>query len=161
MWSPCSPRDSQESSSAPKFKSISTSMLSLLYAPNLTCFLKRKSFSFWWSQIYQNLSFIDHTFSIILKKSLPNSKSQRFFSSVISYSFVLILSPVVHFKWIFVSSILWGLCSCSVLLFFLHVDSQCLTTICWKDFSLIESPSHFHKSKEKNKYHILMHTCGI
>ena len=31
VGSPCSPRDSQESSSAPQFKSISSSMLSLLY----------------------------------------------------------------------------------------------------------------------------------
>ena len=34
--SPCSPRDSQESSPAPKFKSINTLALSLLYDPTLT-----------------------------------------------------------------------------------------------------------------------------
>ena len=34
-WSPCSPRDSQESSLAPQFESISSSMLSLLYGPTL------------------------------------------------------------------------------------------------------------------------------
>ena len=33
-WSPCSPRDSQESSSAPQFKSINSSLLSLPYGPN-------------------------------------------------------------------------------------------------------------------------------
>ena len=32
VWSPCSPRDSQESSPAPQFESISSSALSLLYA---------------------------------------------------------------------------------------------------------------------------------
>ena len=35
-WSPCSPRDSQESSLAPQFKSINSSAVSLLYGPTLT-----------------------------------------------------------------------------------------------------------------------------
>ena len=34
--SPCSPRDSQESSPTPQFKSINSSVLSLLYGPTLT-----------------------------------------------------------------------------------------------------------------------------
>ena len=34
--SPCSPRDSQESSPTPQFKSIISSMLSFLYSPTLT-----------------------------------------------------------------------------------------------------------------------------
>ena len=33
VWSPCSPRDYQESSLAPQFKSINSSVLSLLYGP--------------------------------------------------------------------------------------------------------------------------------
>ena len=36
VWSPCSPRDSQESSPASQFESISSSALSLLYGPTLT-----------------------------------------------------------------------------------------------------------------------------
>ena len=36
VWSPYSPRDSQESSPTPHFKSINSSMLSLLYDPTLT-----------------------------------------------------------------------------------------------------------------------------
>ena len=36
VWSPCSPRDSQESSPTPQFKSIDSSVLSLLYDPTLT-----------------------------------------------------------------------------------------------------------------------------
>ena len=36
VGSPCSPRDSQESSPTPQFKSISYSALSLLYGPTLT-----------------------------------------------------------------------------------------------------------------------------
>ena len=36
LWSPYSPRDSQESSPAPQFESISSSALSLLYGPTFT-----------------------------------------------------------------------------------------------------------------------------
>ena len=36
VWSPCSPRDSQESSLKPKFKSINFLVLSFLYGPTLT-----------------------------------------------------------------------------------------------------------------------------
>ena len=35
-WSPCSPRDSQESSPTPQFKSINSSAISLLHSPTLT-----------------------------------------------------------------------------------------------------------------------------
>ena len=35
-WSPCSPRDSRESSPTPQFKSINSSVLSFLYSPTLT-----------------------------------------------------------------------------------------------------------------------------
>ena len=35
-WIPCSPRDSQESSPTPQFKSINSSALSFLYSPTLT-----------------------------------------------------------------------------------------------------------------------------
>ena len=36
VWSPCSPRDSQESSPTPQFKSINSSVLSLPYGPTFT-----------------------------------------------------------------------------------------------------------------------------
>ena len=36
LWSPCYPRDPQESSPAPQFKSINFLALSLLYGPTLT-----------------------------------------------------------------------------------------------------------------------------
>ena len=36
VGSPCSPRDSQESSPTPQFKSINSSALSFLYSPTLT-----------------------------------------------------------------------------------------------------------------------------
>ena len=36
VWSPCSPRDSQESSPVPQFETINSLVLSLLYGPTLT-----------------------------------------------------------------------------------------------------------------------------
>ena len=39
LGSPCSPRDSQESSPTPQFKSFSSSVLSFLYSPTLTSIL--------------------------------------------------------------------------------------------------------------------------
>ena len=50
IWSPCSPRDSQESSPAPQFKSISSSVLSL-YGPALTSicdYWKNRDLVFLW-----------------------------------------------------------------------------------------------------------------
>ena len=44
VWSPCSPRDSQESSLTPQFKSINFLVLSFLYGPNLTWLLENHSF---------------------------------------------------------------------------------------------------------------------
>ena len=35
-WSPCHPRDSQESSPTPQFKTVNSSALSFLYSPTLT-----------------------------------------------------------------------------------------------------------------------------
>ena len=47
VWSPCRPRDSQQSSVTPQFKSISSSALSFLYGPTLTSmhdYWKNRSF---------------------------------------------------------------------------------------------------------------------
>ena len=41
FWSPCCPRDTQESSPAPQFENINSSALSLLYGPALTWLLER------------------------------------------------------------------------------------------------------------------------
>ena len=49
VGSPCRPRDSQESSPAPQFKSINSSALSLLHGPTLTCihdYWKNHSFDY-------------------------------------------------------------------------------------------------------------------
>ena len=50
VGSPCSPRDSQESSPAPHFKSINSLALSFLYSPTLTSIhdhWKNHSFDYW------------------------------------------------------------------------------------------------------------------
>ena len=36
VWSPCSPKDSKESSPTPQFKTINSSVLNFLYSPTLT-----------------------------------------------------------------------------------------------------------------------------
>ena len=47
VWAPCSPRDTQESFSAPQFESINSLACSLLYGPTLTSILDyRKNHSF-------------------------------------------------------------------------------------------------------------------
>ena len=49
VWSPCSPRNSQESSLTPQFKSINSSVLSLLHSPTLTFirdYWKKHSFDY-------------------------------------------------------------------------------------------------------------------
>ena len=62
VWSPCSPRDSQESSPAPQFESINSSALSLLYDPTLTSVYDywknyRFDYGFWLlSQFFNMLS---------------------------------------------------------------------------------------------------------
>ena len=47
LWSPCDPRDSQESSPAPQFESINSLVFSLFHGPSLTSihgYLKNHSF---------------------------------------------------------------------------------------------------------------------
>ena len=76
VWSPCSLRDSQESSPAPQFKSINCSVLSLLYGPVLT------SINDYWKIIALSiLTFVDkmlslffNTLSRFVIAFLPRSK---------------------------------------------------------------------------------------
>jgi len=49
VWSPCSPRDSQESSPASQFESINSLALSLLYGPILACSLWSHTYMQWLS----------------------------------------------------------------------------------------------------------------
>ena len=73
IWSPCSPRDSQESSPTPKFKTISSLAFSFLYSPTLTSipdYWKNHSFDqtdLCWQSFLKMLSRLAIT-------SLPQSK---------------------------------------------------------------------------------------
>ena len=52
VGSPCSSRDSQESSPTPQFKSINSSVLSFLYSPNLTSIHEHwKNYSLDWTDL--------------------------------------------------------------------------------------------------------------
>ena len=76
VWSPCSPRNSQESSPAPQFKSINSSALSLLYGPALI------SVHDYW----KNYSF-DYKDLCYQTKSLLFNMLSRFVVALISPSF--------------------------------------------------------------------------
>ena len=63
VWSPCCPRDSQESSPAQKFESINPSAFSLLYGPTLTSvhdYWKNHGFDFTWSKMLMFWKFISN-----------------------------------------------------------------------------------------------------
>ena len=59
VWSPCSPRDSQESSRTPQFKSINSSAFSLLSGPTLT------SIHDSWANYYLCISFGEMSIQIL------------------------------------------------------------------------------------------------
>ena len=76
-WSPCSLRDSQESSSTPQFKSISSSVLSLLYGPTLhiyTWLLKKTIALTIWIFVDKVMSLLFNMLSWFVIAFLPRSK---------------------------------------------------------------------------------------
>ena len=77
VWSPCSPRDSQESSPTPQFKSINSLALSLLYGPVLTsihdCW-KNHSFEYTYLLFCKVMYLLFNVLSILVIAFLPRSK---------------------------------------------------------------------------------------
>ena len=76
FWSPCTPRDSQESSPAPQCKSISSSMLSFLYGSTPTFihdYWKNHSFDYM-DFCQQVMSLLFNTLSRFVTAFLPRSK---------------------------------------------------------------------------------------
>ena len=59
--SPCSPRDSQESSPTPQFKSVNSLAVSFLYSPNLT-----SVHDYWKTIALTRRSFVDKVMSLLL-----------------------------------------------------------------------------------------------
>ena len=93
-WTPCIPRDSQESSPTPQFKSINSSMLSFLYSPYMTTgktiALTRQIFvSKVMAQLFNMLSRLVITF-------LPRNK-RLFISWLQSPSAVILEPPKIKF----------------------------------------------------------------
>ena len=60
VGSPCSPRDSQESSPAPQLKSINSLVLSFLYSPNLTSI-----HDYWKNHSLTRQTFVDKEMSLL------------------------------------------------------------------------------------------------
>ena len=73
VWSPCSPRDSQESSLTPQFKSINSLVLSLLYGWTLTSI-----HDYWKNHSFDYMDLCQHNDVSMLSKFvivfLPRSK---------------------------------------------------------------------------------------
>ena len=76
LWSPSSPRDSQESSPAPHFKSINSSAFSLIYDPILTfkCDYWKAIASTIWTFVGKVKSLLFNTLSSFFIAFLPRSK---------------------------------------------------------------------------------------
>ena len=76
VGSPCSPRDSQESSPTRQFKSINSSALSLLYGPTLTSihdYWRNHNFDYM-DLCQQNISLLLNMLSRLVIAFLPRSK---------------------------------------------------------------------------------------
>ena len=75
VWSPCSPRDSQESSPTPQFKSISSSVLSLWSNSHIHRWLLKKTIALIrWTFIDKVMSLLFNMLSRFVIAFLPRSK---------------------------------------------------------------------------------------
>ena len=93
VGSPCCPRDSQESSPTPQFKSISSSVLSFLYGPALTTI-----HDYWktialtvWTFVGKIMSLLFNMLSRLVVAFLPRSK--RLLISWLQSPSAVILEP--------------------------------------------------------------------
>ena len=75
-WSPCSPRDTRESSPAPQFKSINSSALSLFYGPTLTSIMTTgKTIALTrWTFVGKVMSLLFNMLSRLVIAFIPRSK---------------------------------------------------------------------------------------
>ena len=75
IWTPCCPRDSQESSPIPQFKSINSSALSFLYSPTFTYMTTGKTIGLSrWTFISKVMSLVFNMLSRFVISFLPRSK---------------------------------------------------------------------------------------
>ena len=82
-WSPCGPRDSQESSPAPQLKSINSLVLSFLYSPTLTSI-----HDYWKNHSFCYMGFVGKEMSLLFNM-LP-----RFVIAFLPRSKHLLISPL-------------------------------------------------------------------
>ena len=72
VGTPCNPRDSQESSPTPQFKSINSSVHSFLYSPTLTTILNYwKNYNFGWNFVGKVMSLLFNMLSRLIVTFLP------------------------------------------------------------------------------------------
>ena len=75
VWSPCSPRDSQESTPVSQFETINSSALSLLYDPTLTSTTTEKIIALtWWAFVSKVMSLLFNMLSRSVITFLPRRK---------------------------------------------------------------------------------------
>ena len=92
VWSPCSPRDTQESSPTPQFKSINFLALSFLYGPTLTSIHDYwKNHSFLQTFVGKVMSLLFNMLSKLVISFLPRSK--RLLISWLQSPSAVILEP--------------------------------------------------------------------
>ena len=85
VGSPCSPRDSQESSSAPQFKGIISSALSFLCSPILTSIhdYRKKTIALTrWTFFSKVMSLLSNMLSMLVIAFLPRSRCLNFMAAV-------------------------------------------------------------------------------
>ena len=99
--SPCSPRDSQESSPTPQFKSISSSVLSFLFSPTLTSYMTTgKTIALTiWTFVSKVMSLLFNTLSRFVIAFLPRSKRLLISSRARIWSLVYLTpNPILGIK---------------------------------------------------------------
>ena len=91
LWSLCSPRDSQESSPTPQFKSINSLALSFLYGPTLT-----SRHDYWKNHSFEYVYFVSKVMSLLFTRFfialLPMSK--HLLNSWLQSLSAVILEPI-------------------------------------------------------------------
>ena len=137
IGSPCSPRDSQESSPTPQFKCISSSVLNFLYSPTLT------SIHGYWKTIdLPRWTLVGKVMSLLFKCCLGWSKLS--FQGV---SIRLQTSSAVILESHKIKSLTASLVSPSICLEVMELDAMILVfwMLCFKPTSLLSSFTFFKR----------------
>ena len=88
LWSPCSPKDSQESSSTPQLKTTSPSVLRFLYSPTLTSI-----YDYWKTIALTRQNFVSKVMSLLFNMLSRLEKEIAAHSSVLSWRIPGMVEP--------------------------------------------------------------------